>query len=431
MIVNFSVRNFGSIKDRQTLSFEANKSKHLEDHYIINTKTNHRLLKIGLIYGANASGKTSVLKSIEFLRDLVLDPLDKKNEQFEYSPFLFDKNTPKLSSEFSLEFIQKDKKYRYEVEFNKQAVLREELYHYNPKKANIFKRNTDTENQFSEIKFGNKFSIDKSFKKTLESNTLWNNTTLGGYLKTNIEIKELKDVLDWFGNYLAQLVLTDTQLEGFITSKIKSSNLKKENIVRILSKADFNISNINISEESKNIDSKMFKVFEALDLSDDRIEEFKRQPLLKLEFEHTIGETKFSLPFEDESQGTQRYYGFAGLLAMLIKDSMLIPIDELESSLHPDLFIHFLLSFLMNSKSSQIIASTHNREVLNNRDIFRDDVIWFTDKTQNCSTELYSLADFDTSVIRDTSNVFNAYKIGKLGGVPNLNDYYIDLNDEE
>lgn len=431
MIVKFSVRNFGSIKDKQTLSFEADKSSHLEDHYVIHTKNNHRLLKLGLIYGANASGKTSVLKSIEFLRDLVLNPEEKKNTALRYSPFLFDETTSKLSSELSIEFIQNDIKYLYEVEFNQKAIIKEELYNFNSTKANIYKRTTNIENQFSEIKFGSKFSVDKSFKKTLESNTLWNNTVLGGYLKTNIELKELKEVINWFGDYLAPMVLSDTQLEGYVTSKIDSSNLKKENIVKILSKADFNISNINIDEEKKDIDSKTLKIFEALDLPNEKIEEIKKSPLVRLEFEHTIGESKFSLPFEKESQGTQRYYGFAGLLAMLIKGSMAIPIDELESSLHPDLFTHFLLSFLINSKSSQIIASTHNREVLNNRDIFRDDVIWFTDKNEYCATELYSLADFDTSVIRDTSNVFNAYKIGKLGGVPNLNDYYIELNDEE
>ena len=86
---------------------------------------------------------------------------------------------------------------------------------------------------------------------------------------------------------------------------------------------------------------------------------------------------------------------------------------------------------MVNSKKSQIIATTHNREILNNKDIFRNDAIWFTDKTETCSTELYSLSDFDSSIIRDTSNVYNAYKIGKLGGVPNLGDYYIDISNEK
>ena len=110
------------------------------------------------------------------------------------------------------------------------------------------------------------------------------------------------------------------------------------------------------------------------------------------------------------------------------KNSTAFPIDELESSLHPDLYLHFLLSFLLNSQNSQIIATTHNREILDNKDIFRNDAIWFTDKQESCSTELYSLADFDSSVVRNTTNILNAYKSGKLSATPNLGDNFIDLN---
>ncbi|WP_445750259.1 AAA family ATPase [Polaribacter sp.] len=78
MIINFSVQNFGSIKDKQTLSFEADKSTHLEDAYIVNFG-GQRILKLALIYGANASGKTTILKALDFLRDIVLEPERKKN----------------------------------------------------------------------------------------------------------------------------------------------------------------------------------------------------------------------------------------------------------------------------------------------------------------------------------------------------------------
>lgn len=157
------------------------------------------------------------------------------------------------------------------------------------------------------------------------------------------------------------------------------------------------------------------------------IKETGKIPITNVTFEHTVNNKKYTLPFDYESQGTRRYYGFAGLLALLIKTSSALPIDELELSLHPDFYTHFILSFLMNAESSQVIATTHNREILNNKDIFRNDAIWFTDKTESCATELYSLADFDSSVVRDTSNILNAYKSGKLGATPNLGDYYIDL----
>lgn len=430
MIVNFSIQNYGSIKDKQTLSFEADKSNHLEDYYTIHTIGGLRLLKLGLIYGANASGKTTVLSALDFLRNLVLNPEDKKTESLNFKPFLFDKVSSKLNSIFSIEFIQNETKYFYEVELNEKAVVKETLNHYNPTKANVFKRSTDIEKQFTRISFGSKIKKDNIFEKTLVSNTLWNNTVLGGFLKTNIESKELRDATNWFSKYLNSLIYTGTHLDNYVTKKLEKSEISKADVINILSKADFNISDI-ILKEDKEMPENIVKILNALDIPKDEIDKIINTPLKKIEFEHTVNNIKYSLPIGLESQGTQRYYGFSGLLSLLIKNSIAIPIDELEASLHPDLFVHFLLSFLVNSKKSQLIATTHNREVLNNKDIFRNDAIWFTSKTEKCSTELYSLSDFDSSVIRDTSNVYNAYKIGKLGGVPNLGDYYIEITDEK
>lgn len=430
MIISFSVSNFGSIRDIQTLSFEADKTDYLENYYVVNN-SGYRLLKLALIYGANASGKTSMLRALDFIRDLVIDPENKKNSSLKFEPFLFDNLHRNKTTQFSLEFLQKGKKYLYEIEFSKKFISKENLFIYDKRKSLVYKRVTNIENQFTKIDFGNKFIIDKSFKKTLEANTLWNNSVLGGFLKTNIKLAVLNDVLSWFFEYLKPIVLSKTDLESYITNKIDAKEIDKNDVVEILKKADFNISNIHIKEEKGGFDEKMIKVFEALNISEERIEKIKDASLMKLNFEHTVGNDKFTLPFNLESEGTQRYYSFAGLLVMLLKDGVAIPIDELESSLHPDLYNHFLLTFLINSNKSQIIATTHNREILNNRDIFRDDAIWFTNKSNDGCTGLYSLADLDSSVIRDTSNVFNAYKIGKLGGIPNLGDYYIQLSENE
>lgn len=430
MIINFSIQNFGSIKEKQTLSFEADKSDHLKDHYLIKTRGGLRLLKLALIYGANASGKTTILKALDFLREMVLNPLEKKTDTLQFNPFLFDSKTPKQNSIISIDFIQNEVRYFYKVEFNKNAILKEELNFFNPNKANVFKRTTDVDKQFTEITFGSKIKKDKTFEKTLESNTLWNNTVLGGFLKTNIESKELKEVIDWFTNHLNRLILTNTQLDNSVTRNLANSEVNKFDIINVLKKADFNISDIVIKDDKKMSEGTR-KILRALDLPKDTIEKMISTPLKRIEFEHTIGKTKYTLPISEESQGTQRYYGFSGLLSLLVRKSVTIPVDELESSLHPELFIHFLLSFLINSKKSQIIATTHNREILDNKDIFRKDSIWFTNKSETCATELYSLSDFDSSVVRDTSNIFNAYKTGKLGGTPNLGDYYIDFDDEK
>ncbi len=177
MILNFNVQNFGPIKDEQTLSFEADNSTHLEDAYVANIG-GQRILKLALIFGANASGKTTILKALDFLRQIVLEPEDKKTTELDFSPFLFDSITPKQNSIISLEFFQNEIKYFYEVEFCKKAIVSESLYFHNPNKANIFKRKTDLKKQFTEITFGSKISADKVFKKTLEANTLWNNTVM-------------------------------------------------------------------------------------------------------------------------------------------------------------------------------------------------------------------------------------------------------------
>ncbi|WP_347375130.1 ATP-binding protein [Aequorivita sp. Q41] len=431
MIINFSLQNFGSVKEKQTLTFEADKSEHLNDYYIMDV-SGFRLLKLALIYGANASGKTTILKGLEFLRDLILEPEEKKTDTLEFKPFLFDKETPNQTSILSIDFLQNGIRYDYEIEFTEKAIISEKLDNYNPKKANVFKRETDLKHQFTEIKFGSKIKKDKTFIKTLESNTLWNNSVLGGFLKTNIDSIELNETIDWFKTYLKPLVYTRTELEGYITSKIDNNEILKKDVINILKKADFHISDIHIQEEDKELPDGFIEFIEKqLKASNERVKKLKEEGKItsvNIDFEHTVNGNKYNLPIDLESQGTRRYYGFAGLLALLIKNNHIIPIDELEASLHPDLYIQFLLSFLVNSENSQILATTHNREILDNKDVFRNDAIWFTNKSEDCSTELYSLADFDTSVVRDTTNVLNAYKSGKLKGKPNLGDYYIDLD---
>ena len=124
MIINFSIQNFGSIKDKQTLSFEADKSDHLEDYYIIPTN-GLRLLKLGLIYGANASGKTTILKALQFLKNIVLEPESKKTDQFDFKPFLFDSVSKNQNSFLSIDFIKNDRRYYYEVKFNQSEIVRE------------------------------------------------------------------------------------------------------------------------------------------------------------------------------------------------------------------------------------------------------------------------------------------------------------------
>jgi AAA15 family ATPase/GTPase len=278
----------------------------------------------------------------------------------------------------------------------------------------IFKRNTNIQKQLSEIEFGSKIKVSKESKVALTGNTLWNNTVLAGYLKTNFESKELQEVVSWFKDKLQPVIFPNSNLVADVSSMIEKGELSKAHVIDILRKADFGISDIVIEKTGV---SKEF-------IYNNSIQSFSERTI---KFQHLIDGIDYSLNYNDESAGTKRYYQFSGLLILLIKNRWIVSIDELETSLHPDLIKHFLLTFMVNSKESQLITTTHHRELLLEKDILRNDVIWFTDKKEDGSTDLFSLSEFNSSVIRNTSSVYNAYKIGKLGAVPDLIDYYVDL----
>lgn len=435
MIINFKIRNFGSIKNEIKLSFEASSSKELEDYYIIYPGFKKlRLLKLGVIYGQNASGKTMILDGLNFLGGLVNNPLDKKTEKLNYKPFAFcDKPSP--NSSFVLEFVHNQIKYKYELLFDEEVILQEKLDYYNPNKANVFKRHTDKEKKLSSIKFNKKVAISKELKKILEANTLSNNTVLGGYIKTNFESFELQQVVDWFKNTMNPLIRPNHNLSDYVTDKIQNGEIIKKNVVELLKKADFNISDFTINIRNHKISPELFelmsKAFKLPQNDETTVENERSVETKEIIFTHSFdNDCSYNLKYNEESLGTQRYYQFCGILDLMIRKKSIFMIDEIESSLHPELIEHFILTFLVNCKNSQMITTTHFRELLKDRDILRRDTIWFTDKLDDGSTDLFSLNEFDSSIVRDTSSIYNAYKIGKLGATPNLKDTYLDYENE-
>lgn len=408
MILDFTISNFRSIKETQTISFEATKDTHLEDYFIIK-KDKYRILKIATILGANASGKSNIIRAFGLLHDLILSPCENKNSEIDYDKFALDTDFVDNDSVMIVNFICGEQKYYYEVHFNNKAVTYELLKKHpfgELKDHNVYTRETDLEKGVSIIKWGSKYKL-ASKTRGLIDNLIHNRTVFGAFQNTNVDIPWMKEIIDWVDCYILPQVLPTPQgLFGDITEQIAEQRIDKEIIVRHLNKADIGISDFIIEK----IDNDMFNNYE-------------------IRFIHNGSQGGVSFDVREESEGTKRYYELSGVLMLLVKENHFVTIDELECRLHPDLYEHFVLTYLKNTKESQIIFTTHSREFLNDRGLFRDDSVWITEKTDVGATNLYSLADFDSNFLRNTTNRYNMYKAGRLGGVPRLQDTYFGPND--
>jgi AAA15 family ATPase/GTPase len=408
MILDFTISNFRSIKEAQTISFEATKDTHLEDYFIIK-KDKYRILKIATILGANASGKSNIIRAFGLLHDLILSPCENKNSEIDYDKFALDTDFVDNDSVMIVNFICGEQKYYYEVHFNNKAVTYELLKKHpfgELKDHNVYTRETDLEKGVSIIKWGSKYKL-ASKTRGLIDNLIHNRTVFGAFQNTNVDIPWMKEIIDWVDCYILPQVLPTPQgLFRDITEQIAEQRIDKEIIVRHLNKADIGISDFIIEK----IDNDIFNNYE-------------------IRFIHNGSQGGVSFDVREESEGTKRYYELSGVLMLLVKENHFVTIDELECRLHPDLYEHFVLTYLKNTKESQIIFTTHSREFLNDRGLFRDDSVWITEKTDVGATNLYSLVDFDSNFLRNTTNRYNMYKAGRLGGVPRLQDTYFGSND--
>ncbi|MCS6795088.1 MAG: ATP-binding protein [Raineya sp.] len=399
MLIDFSVENFASIKERQTLSLIAENSTKLQEYYLIKPLREIRLLKMACILGANASGKTNILDALTFLRIITNSMRATKDQKLPFTPFLFSEKTSEQNTNLQVRFVAQNNIFHYQLTLNNKCVLFEKLL---LNENLIFERISNSQTKFVEIRFGKQIQISKNLKEHFQNTTLWNNTVLATSKTINHDIHLLKIPSEWFSNNFFPLAShrykTKSNIFEFLNKNLYEKNLNIQNILAILQKADLNISAI---ELEKKLDDKGFN----------------------LNFLHKVGNTNYYLPFAKQSRGTQFYYILAGILELMLESSIVVCIDELEKSIHPDLLEHFLIFFLKNIPDSQLIFTTHHRELLLEQDMLRKDVIWFTEKQPNGATELFSLADF--AEITEKTSWYKAYKTGKIGAKPFLKDTYL------
>lgn len=410
MIQEFSLLNYLSFNEKQTVNFLASSDKTHLDELTYEPKKGFKILKLMMIYGANASGKSNLLDAIQSLWMMLITPEEKENSKIRfYRPFKLNTNKP---VEFSIIFWVDDRKFKYRIEFNETEILYEKMEYVTDSgvMSDLYERKKG-----KDIKFGSTIYIKAKVKNDFNTETLKNHTVLSTLNKKNINApKVLIELYEWIKNSIIGLGAHNDSIE--IAEYANRDSKIKKFLLELLYKADFNIIDFNIVESKINDD-----LLEEV-LKDDSLPKSLKEKLLRPQkqvlFTHKNEDEEFQIEFRMQSAGTRVYFRLARLLIELGNHGTIVLEDELESSLHYDLLLHFLETFLRYEKNSQLIFTTHDQMLLGEDWMLRRDMICFIEKSRNKSnSEIYKASDLG---LHKNLSVLNAYKIGKLGAKPNL-----------
>ena len=394
MLIQFSVENYLSIKDKVVLSLLASKDKEHPD-FLIN-HDNKNCLKSAVIYGANASGKSNVLNAFWFMVDYVLT---SHNQQLHMpigrTAFKFDDFTAAKPSSFEVIFTVDAIRYAYGFSVTDTLVVDEYLYYYpNGRQAIIFERKNTKEY---------KFTVDVEEQNMLKERTSANKLYLS--VASNWSYSKVIPVLEWFAS--CQILTKRSIADAY---GLNARNLRDEEyrsvIAGMLQVADFGIKALEIRD------------FQGLgSLMPDK------RSYNNIETVHTVvdenGKEKFyNLNMTEESDGTNSYFKVVGIVRKALDKGTLLVADEIDAHLHPLLTKHLISLFNsaeFNPHGAQLVFTSHNTNLLD-LDSMRRDQIWFTEKNENtAATDLFSLDDF--SVRKDTK-IERGYLIGRYGAIP-------------
>lgn len=413
MIIEFSVENFRSFKDRVTLNMDSSSSKKISQN-LIDLDGSNRLLKSALIYGANSAGKSNLMESIGFMKNMVMNShsFNVNSKIPMVVPFKLNEASKKKPSKFELIFLCSGKTYRYGFSCNSTKVFEEYLFETLKKKEKlVFSRNhTKT------FKFGIDAEKQELYKSQTIDNTLYlSRATQLGYDKT-------KHIFDYFSkNIIVNIDLDHDHPSNnwidYTITKIKEDSKFKEKILDILKKADFGgIENFLVKNK------KATSGFPNENYGFESTDAIKK--IYKVQTMHRTDAGKIVyLDFEDESKGTRKALSILGPLLDIMENDKVLFIDELGSSLHPEITRMIVKLFnCKNNKKGQLIFTTHDTTLLDN-ELFRKDQIYFCSKEQNGFTELSSLLDYD---IRQDIDFERAYLNGRVGGVPFIDETLYD-----
>lgn len=412
MLIQFSVKNFMSFKDKQVFSMEAGTGdENIEN--IINV--DERILKSTALYGANASGKTNLIKAFSAAIMMIRLSNNRQPEEklMQMEPFVFDDTTKIEPCEFEFIFYANNNKYVYGFKADKDKVYEEYLYQYFSAKATrIFERTNCNEYKFLQVDEGKLNSIkDQNLdnKLFLATATTWN------YEKTKAPYLWFAQLID---TYSGGMLLNDFVLESY--NKDESMELKKFTL-KLLEEADIIIKDFNVDVVEHELDNNMAMFIKSLNIPAQFAPQKQRDVNIIITHEvidDNNNKKEYSINYNNESSGTQILFSMAPILKQVFENGKIIIIDELERSLHPSL-VEMIIKFFhnpeINKGNAQLIFNTHDTNLLS-LDLFRRDQIWFAEKDpKKGATELYPLDDFS---VRKTENIQKGYLNGRYGAIP-------------
>jgi len=423
MLVNFRVENFKSFKDWTEFSMEATKLKNLIESNTFDIN-NVSLLKSAIIYGANASGKSSLVEAMNKLKKIIENSLDK-TKQYVAQPFLLNSETEEKETFFEIQFIIDEIIYRYGFEIAKDTkILKEWLYQKKlqprAKEARLFEREKQN------ITLGNLFKEGQLLSDKTRENALF----LSVVAQFNGKISE--KIFRWFGQFNILSNIENDNFKFYSFNKLENDKFK-DKIVHFIKSADVGI--YDILKKKVSFDELVKENSELEKLPNFIIEDMKKNGLSSIETVHmqynkTNAFNRFkSFDLDFESDGTQKLLALTAPIIETLQNGEILIIDELDNSLHTELveaIIKLFNSKETNQNNAQLIFTTHDTNLLN-QELFRRDQIWFTQKDIYGVSELYSLVEYGKGKTRDDLVLEKNYLNGKFGAVP----YIESLNYED
>jgi AAA15 family ATPase/GTPase len=411
MLLRFACKNFRSLRDEQELSLVAGSAHEHEESLIQIPVIKSRVLRSAAIYGANASGKSNIVRAISFLSAAVQrSHSGTASSKIPRQRFELDDEANRPSY-FECDFLLKGERFTYGFELNDQEFLREWLYSYpNARRVLWYERRHDSPMVFGRSLMGR--------NRVIESLTRKNSLFLSVAAQNNHE--QLIPIFNWFEEGFA--LITPDHREPLSTADLCAENNEAlRTVLSLMRFADLGIVDLKISEEE--VDQN-FKEILKLFMKRNGTSDSSTPPPLKLRKPTLLHEGR-SRPYEieatDESKGTIAFFSLLGPILSALSSGTVLLIDELDSSLHPILAQEIVKLFndpAKNPNGAQFIFTTHDANLLS-LNILRRDQIWFTEKDKEGSTSVYPLSEFS---IRNNYDIAKGYLQGRFGAIPFLND---------